>query len=328
MHSLTALDACLSQALHGLAPVPAEALPLSAACSHVLAVDLVLPADMPPRDEALRAGFAVSALDLTGASAAVPVPLGSSLHVLPGDPLPPGADAVLPEDGVEGADGLREAIRPVGPGEGLRRAGHDGRAGAVIARAGTRLHARQCLAASLAGIERCAVRRPRVAIALPDPRVVAFAAAWATSLGAELSGDAPHLILRPADDARPRLALAPGETAWLGREGGALVLSVPRRVDGMVAACLALGLPAMAALAGAGCVTEAGPLLRKAASALGLSDLVLLTSEGTGWRPAPPGSVTLAALAAAHAFAVLPPDSEGLAEGATLSATPLLAPFG
>jgi molybdopterin biosynthesis enzyme len=75
-------------------------------------------------------------------------------------------------------------------------------------------------------------------------------------------------------------------------------------------------------------VTEAGPLLRKAASALGLSDLVLLTSEGTGWRPAPPGSVTLAALAAAHAFAVLPPDSEGLAEGATLSATPLLAPFG
>ncbi len=328
MDSLTALDACLARALHDLAPVPAEVVPLAAALGHVLAEDLRFPADTPPVAEALRAGVPVMALDLTGASASVPVPLGQAARVRPGDPMPPGTDAVLPEDGIEGGPSGPEAIRAVGPGEGVRRAGHDGRAGALIAAAGTRLGAHHRLAAELAGAERCAIRRPRVAVALPDPRRAAFASAWMAVLGAELSDDAPHLILRPATDPRPRLALAPGDTAWLERDGGALVLSVPHRVDGMVAACLALGLPAMVALTGAARQVEARPLLRKAASALGLSDLVLLTAEGGGWRPAPPGSVTLSALAAAHAFALLPPDSEGLPEGAVLDATSLVVPVG
>lgn len=329
MDSLTALDACLAQALHGLAPVPAEILPLADACGHVLAEDLLFPADAPPSAEALRAGFAVAALDLTGASASVPVPLGDAARrVHPGDPLPPGTDAVLSEDGVETGPGGAEALRPVGPGEGVRRAGHDGRAGARLAPAGARFHPWHGLAARRAGVTQCAIRRPRVAVALPDPAQAAFATRWMGMIGAVPSDDAPHLVLRPAREARPRLALAPGETAWLEREGGALVLSVPRRVDGMVAAWLALGFPAMAALTGAAPVTETRPLLRKATSSLGLSELVLLAGEGEGWRPAPPGSATLSALASARAFAFLPPDSEGLPEGARLSATPLVAPFG
>lgn len=328
MDSLTALEACLAQALHGIALAPAEVLRLSEAGGLVLAHDLAFPADLPPVSEALRAGFAVAALDLTGASANVPVPLGLPSRMLPGDPLPAGTDAVLPEEGAECGVAGREAIRPVGPGEGVRRAGHDGRAGATIARAGALLSAGHVLAAAMGGVERCAVRGPRVAISLPDPRLAVFAAAWMTSLGAQVSDAAPHLILRVSDHDRPRLALTPAETAWIHREGDALVLSVPRRFDGAIAACLALGLPVMIALCGSETATEERPLSRKAASSLGLSELVLLTREGAAWRPSPAGSVTLSTLAAAHAFAILPPESEGLPEGAPLAGISLRSPLG
>lgn len=328
MDSLTALEACLAQALHGIAPAAVEALPLSGALGLVLAEDLAFPADTPPVAEALRAGLAVAALDLTGASADVPVPLGAARRVVPGDPLPPGTDAILAEDEAKQDRDGWAALRPIAPGEGARRAGHDGRAGTVIARAGTRLDARHVLVAGLAGVGRCMVRRMRVAIALPDPRIAGFAAGWMAALGAHATDTAPDLILRPADAGRPRLALAPGDTAWLAAEDGALVLSVPRRFDGAVAACLALGLPAMAALGGARALTEERPLTRKAASSLGMTDLVLLTREEAGWRPAPPGSLTLAALAGADAFALLPPGSEGLPEGAPLAGISLHAPFG
>ncbi len=91
----------------------------------------------PTLAEALRAGFAVTALDLTGASADLPIGLAAPVHVLPGDPMPPGTDAVLPPEGVEATGTGFEAVRPIHPGGGVRRAGHgDGRAGAHIAAVG------------------------------------------------------------------------------------------------------------------------------------------------------------------------------------------------
>ncbi len=173
-----------------------------------------------------------------------------------------------------------------------------------------------------------ALRRPRICIDLPDPMQADYARAVLTAWGGQVAADAPDLILRPSPDAVPRLALAPGDTAWIGREGAALVLSVPRRFDGMVAALLALGLPAMAALTGATPAAEPCPLSRKVASGLGLSDLVLVTRAGADWHPGPAGTLTLAGLAAADAFAIVPPESEGLPAGAMLAGTPLSHPFG
>jgi molybdopterin molybdotransferase len=66
-----------------------------------------------------------------------------------------------------------------------------------------------------------------------------------------VEGDDPHLCLRVTGDHRPRLALMPADTAWLAPEGGALVLTLPARFDGMVAALSGAGLPALAALGGA-----------------------------------------------------------------------------
>lgn len=329
MNSLVSLASCLDRALAGLPPVPAASVPTARAAGLLPAQDLCLPHDMPPASQALRAGFAVAALDLVGAGAGTPLPLATPAPVVPGQALPPGTDAVLTEDGIEmPTPGWPEAIRPVGPGEGVRRAGHDGRAGDVIAAAGTRLAPRHIVIAAQAGIAQIACRRPRVAIALQDGAQAGFARGWFTGLGACVVDDLADLTLRTATDHTPRLALDPAQSAWLARGDAGLVLTLPVRLDGMVAGCLALALPALARLTGAAPLVRTLPLARKVASTVGLSDLVLLTEQAGHWQPQPPGMLTLTGLASASAFAILPPDSEGLPGGAPLAATPFDMPFG
>ncbi|MDG3041269.1 molybdopterin-binding domain-containing protein [Roseicyclus marinus] len=328
MTALVPLEDCLAQALSGQGPVLSEVVPVTAARGGILAEPLVFPLDTPAQPEALRVGVAVAALDLAGASASLPIPLAHPIRVLSGDQLPPGADAVLPAVGLETLAGGLVAIQTVAPGEGVRRAGHDGRAGAPIAAAGAVMTNHVCHVATMAGLEVCHLRRPRVRVDLPDPRHQAFIEGFLTALGGKFVAEAPDLLLRPSDDAEPRLALAPGDTAWLEREGAMLVLSVPRRFDAVFAACVALAMPAMAALTGAKALTETRPLTRKIASGLGLSHLVLLTRQDDAWVPGPAGSVTLAALAAADACAILPPHSEGLPAGAMLAGIPLNFPLG
>lgn len=324
MDGLIPLETCLARALTGLSPVKAEMLDLDGAGGHLLAQDIVLPRDVPPAPEALCAGFAVHALDLVGASAQIPVPLGLPVRLSPGMALPAGTDAILPEDDTdEGA-----AIRPVRPGEGVRRPGHDGRRDDRLLPAGRRLGARDLLVADLAGVDRLPVRRPRVRIDLPDAAMARLAAGWARGAGALIAADDADLRIRVATGHRPRLALVPAETAWLAPEEGGLVLTVPARFDGMVAALLALGLPALAALGGAVPRGDARPLSRKLTSAVGLSEFVLLARDGGAWTPAPAGLVTVSGLARADAFAIIPPESEGLAPGDMLAATPIDMPFG
>lgn len=328
MSSLVSVETCLAQALSDLTPVAPETVALGAALGHVLSDNLLLPCDLPRDMQALRAGLAVAALDVMGASAALPQPLVAPLRVVPGDSLPPGTDAVLAEDGVEHTGTGLEAVLSVGPGEGVRRPGHDGLAGARIAQAGARLTARATLVAALAGIEAVAQRRPRVRVALADPAQAEFAARWVQGLGARMVTDTPDLLLRATATHLPRLALAPGDTAWLARADGGLVLDLPHRFDGMVAALLALGLPTLALLSGAVPRDDTRPLTRKVSSGLGLSDLVLLTDDAGGWCPAAPGHITLESLSEARAFALLPPDSEGLPTGAPLAGVPLDQPLG
>ncbi|MCC1481676.1 hypothetical protein [Roseibaca sp. Y0-43] len=328
MNSLTPLATCLSAALNGVLPVPTQSVVPGLAVGGVLAGDVVLPHDMPPVSEALRAGVAVAALDLVGASPGAPVPLSDPVAVVPGAALPPGTDAVLPEDGIERWGAMAEAMRPLSSGDGARRAGHDGRAGAVLVQAETRLTARHAFAARQAGVQNVTIRRPRVAVQLDDPTQADFVAAWLADLGAELGTERPDLTLRRTPNHAPRLALGPAETAWLARDAAGLVLDLPARFDGMVAALYALALPALARLSGASPRADGRPLARKVTSTVGLSELVLLQAEGDAWLPQPAGLVTLSALATAHAFAILPPESEGCAAGTPLAATPLDQPLG
>jgi len=328
MIGLTGLADCLDQALAGVRPLATERLPLASACGCLLAEPVRLPSDQPARHEALRAGFAVSALDLVGASSDSPLPLPNTWRVLPAQALPAGTDAVLPDEATEPGQSGLEASRPVHPGEGMRRVGHDGRSGEQLASAGQRVSASLVLIAELCGIDRLPVRRARVRFDLDDPRQIAFGESWLRELGASRCDERPNLIVRTTHDHTPRLALAPAETAWLEREGEALLLRVPSRYDGLVAALLALGLPALRALLGAPAHADTRPLTRKLNSTIGWSDLVLLTATTAGWAPALAGHVTLTTLASAQWFAILGPDSEGLRAGEALPATSIARPFG
>jgi molybdopterin molybdotransferase len=329
MNRLMPLDACLGEALNGLSPVSAIMAGPSEACGYILAEDFLLPRDMPATAEGLRAGFAVTAMDFVGASAGVPVPLDHPIRVVPGAALPPGKDAVLPEDATDTGFGVLEALRSVNPGEGVRHAGHDGRAGEVLARAGTRLSSRHVMIALQVGIVRLAIRRPRAAVVIDDPAQAAFLRGWLSALGADVVVGSPaDLTLCAVHDHTPRLAMTPAETAWLTREGSSLIVSVPARFDGMIAAALCLLLPVMARLTGAAPAATSLQLARKLTSTVGLSELVLLTEVAGHWQSQPVGTVTLSGLAQASAFAILPPDSEGLPAGAPLTATPLDLPLG
>lgn len=327
MSGLIPLDACLARALDGTNPVPPETLPLAQAMGHALAQDLLLPHDLPTNHEALRAGFAVNALAMMGASPSMPLPLGDAPPLLPGAALPQGSDAILPVDQTQTDHGQPEAIHTPDPGEGVRRAGHDGREGDTLLRAGQCIGARQQMLAGLAGCTHATVRRPRVQVA-PDLPLAAFVARWAQSQGALITDDAPHLRIRAAQTHQPRLALNPGDTAWLERGEDALVLDLPPRFDAVLAALLALALPVLAALAGRVPQPVVRPVTRKIASAIGLSEVVLLTRTDSAWMPGPAGTVTLTGLARADAFALIPPDSEGIAAQTPLPGLPLENPLG
>lgn len=333
MIALTTLHDCLELGLGEVVPLAVEHVAVPSTLGCVLAEAVSFPVDQPSGHEALRAGYAVSALDLVGASSDAPLPLPAEHPVVGGEALPVGTDAVLPAEGVEpGAFGL-DAIRPVHPGEGVRRAGHDARAGERFADAGTRVTATQLLLAELCGLTTLPVRQARVQVALVDRRQQAFVTAWlhascaATCVETAVEAD---LIIRTTTDPTPRLALAPAETAWLDRDArnGRLTLQVPPRHDGLVTALLALGVPTLAALLGSEPRQARRPLTGKVGSTIGWSELLLVHAIDTGWSPAIAGHVTLRSLVAAQAFAVLPPESEGCAAGTALAATPILQPFG
>ena len=56
---------------------------------------------------------------------------------------------------------------------------------------------------------------------------------------------------------------------------------------------------------------------------IGTTDCVLLDRTPQGWQPLASGEITLAALAAGDAFALMPPESEGVPAGQPIAATPL-----
>ena len=327
MSGLTPLDSCLANALDGLGPAAPRMVPLAEAVGRVLALDLRLTADWPPSAVALRPGLAVAALDLVGATSHNPVPLGDPVRVTPGMAMPPGTDAVLPEEGVERSGPFVEAIRTVAPGEGVRHAGDDGRAGHVLLEAGRILRPQHRLAAGVAEVEHVAVREVRVHCELPPSAAADFVVGWLAACGAALTPTTPHLVIRQASEHRPRLALAPGEGAWLGREAGGLELHLPGRFDGIVAALLALVLPALEALTGARVNAVSRPVRSRITSAVGLAEIALLRPVGESWQPSPAGLITLEGLASAEAFAIIPPASEGLPAGALLAGTTIHAPF-
>jgi molybdopterin molybdotransferase len=173
---LLAVDAARAAVLDAVRPLPDEPVPLDAALGRVLAEDVVAAADVPPFDNSAMDGFAVHAgpagrrLRLAGESragapaAAAPAP-GEALAISTGAMVPPGTEAVVPVEQTERDGGAVVVTAAVTPGQHVRRAGEDVRAGDVVLRRGARLGAAELGVAAVAGRAelRCS-RRPRVAI--------------------------------------------------------------------------------------------------------------------------------------------------------------------
>ena len=159
--------------------MPVERVALDRAHGTVLARDVVATVAQPPFDNAAMDGYALRHADLRGEGTVLrlvgeqfagrdldlSVAAGDCVRITTGAPLPAGADTVVMKENTR-LDAVQVAIVvPPSPGQHVRRAGEDTRAGDIVLAGGAPLTpARIALAASqgLADIE--VARRPTVAV--------------------------------------------------------------------------------------------------------------------------------------------------------------------
>ncbi len=169
----------LGRILAGVAPTPAETVPVDEAGGRVLAADLAARLTQPPFAASAMDGYALSAADLAslpqrltviGQSAAGQgfsgaLGRGEAVRIFTGAALPEGADTVVIQENAE-RDGDAVLIREgVEKGANVRGRGIDFTEGEMLLAAGRRLDAAALMLAAAMGHGELSVRkRPTVAI--------------------------------------------------------------------------------------------------------------------------------------------------------------------
>lgn len=175
--NLMPVDQALSAMLQ-LTPLAdrVEAVVLSEAAGRVLAEDIQSTCDVPPADNSSMDGYALRLADAGAplpvsqrvAAGQAPAPLtpGTCARIFTGAEIPPGADVVVMQEAVS-FTAFDDLLVPedLKPGQNIRRAGQDIRAGVTILKAGTRLDYRHLGQLASVGIAELPVfRKVRVAI--------------------------------------------------------------------------------------------------------------------------------------------------------------------
>lgn len=314
-----------------------ETLPVGDALGFVLAEPVHAPAALPAVATARRRGVAVAAAALVGASPYAPALLTAAPAIVQaGDALPPPADAVLPEDAVGGAGPFVEIGQAAYPGEGAILPGADAGRGLVLAAAGEALTSTAILALRLAEIDTVNVHRLVIALRpeTESPAIDWLAAMLAAAgcrvvtagpadLNLYVARDLVALSQREPSLSVAGLALNPCGEIAVGSDS----LGVTPRFDSLAALYFALLWPFIAAKTGRRLRAVTRPLTRKLVSQVGLTEIALLRETADGYEPLTTGQITLAALIAADAVALVGPDAEGAASGAPFAATPIRNPF-
>ena len=153
----------------GVAPLPAERVPLPEARDRVTAAPVWANISSPHYHAAAMDGVAVRAAETLGATEASPrrLALGAqATWVDTGDPLPPGTDAVIMAEHVQAIDDATiEILAPVAPWQHVRPLGEDIVATELVLPENHRIRPVDLGALAAAGHADVAVRRrPRVAI--------------------------------------------------------------------------------------------------------------------------------------------------------------------
>jgi molybdopterin molybdotransferase len=162
--------------LEVISPLDPEPVGIDDALGRVLAEDVRAAEDVPPFPCSAMDGYAILAGDsgrrLTvvgesraGTPAGQAVQEGEAIRVSTGAAIPAGATAVIPPEEVDRTGDEIETQAASAPGQHIRGAGEDMRAGALQLTAGSRLTAVELGAAVAAGVGTLSVsRRPRVTI--------------------------------------------------------------------------------------------------------------------------------------------------------------------
>src|SRR5256714_2064501 len=175
----------LTWVLRGVRPLPALDLDLTQAYGNTLAEDVIAPGPLPAFDHAAIDGYAARSEDVMPAMPGRPVRLnvigdltasswrpvrltsGTCFSVAAGAPLPATCDVVVPATGTDQGMAAVEIYDAPKKGHGVRRAGDELPAGAVLAGAGTFITPALVAVLAATGIGHVVVR--------PCPRVVVVA---------------------------------------------------------------------------------------------------------------------------------------------------------
>ena len=173
-HRRTPVDEARRLIVAALAPLAAEDVALADLAGRVAARAVLAPHDLPRHANSSMDGYAVRSATagpwpvrariLAGDDPA-PLAPGEAAAIATGGVVPDGADAVVPLEQTEEADGVVTALAPPVPGANVRPVGADARAGDEVVPAGQVLS--PLAAAAVAGLGLTVVpcaRRPRVAV--------------------------------------------------------------------------------------------------------------------------------------------------------------------
>lgn len=258
-------------------PAAARAVPLAEALGATLAADVPALVGIPDCDTSAMDGYAVAGpgpWTVTGrvlagaAPGSAPLAPGTAVEIATGAPVPPGADAVLPQEHAERtAAGVAAATcGPLAPGRHIRRAGEDTRPGDIVVKQGSPVTPAVLGLAAALGHDTLSVYRPRTAVLVTGDEV--------TPSGVPAPGTVRDAI-------GPML---PGIAAWAGARADPPV-QVRDRVDGTAGALRAAAGSGADVIAVCGASSK-GPAdhLRAALEALGAEVVV----DGVACRPGHP----------------------------------------
>lgn len=181
------VEEALAKILSGLATLGVEEVSVEAALGRVLAEAVAARVTQPPKPVSAMDGYAVKAADV----AAVPATLtvigqapagrgyqgmvenGQAVRIFTGAPLPDGADSIVIQEDTEASGDTVTVKEAPAPGNFVRPAGLDFRAGDIGIPAGKLLTARDIgLAAGMNHPWLRVVRRPRIAILATGDEIV------------------------------------------------------------------------------------------------------------------------------------------------------------
>lgn len=185
-NKMTSVDAVFDRVVASVSRLPAITVPLLEARGLIVAQDIIADSNVPPFQNSAMDGYAVRSSDVdepatlrlcgtiaAGSGTSTFIASGSAARIMTGALVPDGADAVVRFEEVTRDGELIHIDRRVTPGENVRLAGEDVRAGDVVLPCGKQIGAAEI--GMLAAINIASVRvhrRPRIGILSTGDEVI------------------------------------------------------------------------------------------------------------------------------------------------------------